>query len=414
MLEWLKGNILGIYKWVQLKISNIGEWLQSIFVDVQEAVDFSSYIIGDQSFHSQSYAKMYDMSAKRKWQWLRNLVFLNKWSHSVKNEQNDHQILAQFSNKEALLAHTDLSFVRNPLPLIPGDAYINQAAFDEYLSHLAQYRHYHLFAQILFSMLRKNSVSVVDLLKNLIQARDQLHEKHFFDKNFTLLYVENKSQQWIASLIYRIFPKEPMEMIGLNKSQVLSPGHIGNGKNVLLCDDICYTGTQVIQMISSLAEYNRGMTLTLLFGRMSIYALSKVKERIKEIEVLNPGFKVNIVVGEFFHTVSAQLDFLPFRPAIKERHIIKQLLESDSCEQYRKGDFQRKPLLTTAWKKPDYVSSYYKFLGFEQDGPNPIGVSSDLLAKPPSAPVTLFSHVKPTPNVKVFTAFIRGPKPPYS
>jgi hypothetical protein len=261
-------------------------------------------------------------------------------------------------------------------------------------------------------MLRKNSVSTLELLKNLIQARDQLNKQHFFDDDFTLLYVKNKSQQWISSLMYRILPKVPADIAGLDEVSVLDPGYIGH-ENILLCDDICYTGTQVCAMISSLGRHNEHMKVTLLFARMSLYALSRVNKEVEEIKVSNPRFKVNIVVGELFHTVSAQLDFLPFPPTKEERHIIKQILESNFSEQYYLGDFQRKPLLTTAWKKPDYVSSYHKFLGFEKEGPDPLGISSALLTKPPREPITLFSQANPAPKVRVSQAFIDGPIPPY-
>lgn len=377
-------------------------------------VDFSSYNVGDQRFQSESYAKMYEITSSRKWQWLRNLIYLKKWSQPTKNE-NTSQILELFSNREEMLVHTDLSFVRNPLLLTPGDAYVNQSAFEEYLSHLASHRYYHLFSQVLFCMLKKNSVSTFELLKNLIHARDQLNKQHFFDDDFTLLYVQNKSQQWISSLIYRILPKVPVNIVSINEGSVLIPGCIPEGvdQNILLCDDICYTGTQVCQMISSLSAHNEHMRITLLFARMSIYALSIVNKKIEEIKASNPGFRVNIVVGELFNTMSAQLDFLPFPPTREERHIIKQILESDFSEKYHLGDFRRKPLLTTAWKKPDFVSSYYKFLGHDKEGPDPLAISSALLTKPPAASITLFSQANPAPNLRISQSFINGPIPPY-
>lgn len=452
MFNWLKDKFMSIFEWIQSRIVNSGQWFQFFFSStrssdnlsegnystpfpergkgfpepisditshnpdnnkiIKSEVDFSSYNIGDQRFQSESYAKMYEISPSRKWQWLRNLIYLKKWSHSIQNENNNTQILEQFSNREEMLVNTDLSFVRNPLPFVPGGAYINQSSFEEYLSHLASYRHYHLFAQVLFCMLKKNSISTLELLKNLIHARDQLNEQHFFDNDFTLLYVKNKSQQWITSLIYRILPKIPVNTVSLSESSVSIPERIDH-KNILLCDDICYTGTQVCEMISSLVFHNKHMRITLLFARMSIYALTIVNNKIEEINASNPGFQVNIVVGELFHTMSAQLDFLPFPPTKEERHIIKQILESDFSEQYHLGDFRRKPLLTTAWKKPDYVSSYCKFLGVEKEGPNPLAISSALLTKPPRQPITLFSQTNPAPNVRVAQAFISGPTPPY-
>lgn len=303
-----------------------------------------------------------------------------------------------------------MSFEKNPLPLNSGDAYFNQEAFQEYLGYLANHRHYHLFSHVLISMLKKNSVSTIDLLKNLIHARDQLTENHFFDDDFTLLYVKNKSQQWIASLMYRIVPKKPTKIIGSISWYLFDD--LTLEKNILLCDDICYTGTQVSEMLSSLGVHYKNINITLLFGQMSIYALSVVNEKIKNIKASNRNFEANIVVGKLFHTVSTQLDFFPFPPTQNERHILKQILYSDFSEHYSKGDLRRRPLVTTAWKKPDFVSSYSKFLGYEKNGPSTFGVSSALLSEPPSEPITLLSNIPR--NVEVSKAFISGPdKPPY-
>ena len=142
---------------------------------------------------------------------------------------------------------------------------------------------------------------------------------------------------------------------------------------------------------------------------MSIYALSIVAQKIDEIKQRNSKFQANIVAGELFHTLSAQLDFLPFPPTKKERHIIKQILEADFSAAYHSGDFRRRPLLTTAWKRPDYVSSYYKFIGFDGHGPDLSLISSALLTNPPRSSISFFTAANPAPNMKIAQALISGP-----
>ncbi len=424
MFEWLNRQLSSIGSWCQLKFRNFWAWMQASFN--YSATTSAHPDKSAQANPAPSETDIHKMSAKRRWQWLRNLIFLKKWSSNKSTLMIiDSAIVSRFSNKQALLVGTDLSFERNPLPIAAADEFINTAAFEEYLGYLAHYKNYHLFANVLISMLRKNSISTIELLKNLLHACEQLESQSFFQGNYTLLYLKDKSQQWIGSLMYRIMPKEPLEIRKLDDARQ------SQSYNFLLCDDICYTGTQATRYLDKIIDdlylvnkTEKKVHITLLFGRLSIYALAILNKHINYIykHKRSNGFiekeqgrnlEIKIVAGVLFNTLSVQLDSLPFRTSLQEKSIITQLLEANYSSAYSNGDLRKVPLLTTAWKKPDYVSSYHRFVGYEASGPDTILISSVLLTQPPNRPIAFFSVDNPAPNTKVLEAFISGPKPPY-
>lgn len=437
MFSWFKNKIVNLSRWLWDKIRQVGLFIKGLFSRRAPSptpttyspslspmptthspsfppIDFTSYIKDGQKHHSPSFARMYDMSAKRRWEWLKNLIALKKWKPQKRPSYNP-KILALFSQREADLQHTDLSFDRNPIPLNEGTDFINHETFNQYLMLLAHHRNYHLFAQVLLQMLKNNSVSTYALLNDLTHTNHQLIEQGFFDKPYTLLYIPEKSQQWVGSLLYRIMPEKPQEIreLDVDGPRVEKSCH----NQLLICDDICYTGTQAMNFLSQIRRTYPSSKITMVFGRMSIYALSELKEHINFLQKNNPNYpndSINIIVGTLFNTVSAQLDSLPNPPTIYERHIFMQLLEANYEAPYRKGNLRRKPLLTTGWKKPDFVSSYFYFTGLDKKGPDCTLISAALLKEPPSKPITFFSpNNKPDHSLKIKDSLISGPTPPY-
>lgn len=363
--------------------------------------------------------------ALRRWGWLKNIIHL-KNTKTKPLFIAENELLALFTQKKDELEQTDLAFSRNKLPLISGKHYIEDKVFNQYLSLLAPNRHYFIFSHMIFLMLKHNAISTLQLLQNLVHINQQLIERNFFQKAYGLLYVKNKSQQWIASLMFRIMPTSPKKIIETQWDVSMNtPFPEGEEyKNLLLCDDICYTGTQLSRTIRGLAQKlaadKKSMlsaTLTVVVARMSLFALKQIKETINEItfSVFDERLpKINLVVGQFMFTLSAQLDFLPFKLNQEEKDIIKQLLYADYSEKFKPGDLQRKPLLTTSWKKPDFVSSYYKLLGLTDAYKTDITlISAAFLPETPSAPIRFFSDSNPPPcdsKLQYKNSWISGPK----
>ncbi len=391
---------------------------------------------------------IYKLSAKRKWQWIRNLIdvgvfhqektkkqtskgivrFINLVKNMLfgivrkllrfNNPTAEAQILNQFiisPHRKKILQKTDLSFDRNLVPLRAGDAYIDESAFSAYLQNLAPHRHYHLFAHFLFSVLQRNSMSTLDLLKNLLLLKSKLEKPNLLPNDYQLLYSKDKSQQWIGSLMCRVLSQPPSSMLDcleVSGELSLSDKQVLQG-DFLFCDDIAYSGTQAGNTLDSFFHYaadhpDKEIHLIMAFSAITNYALEQLKERIDVLKT-QWGRKdsvkkltIQIVYGSIIPNFLKQLESLKFPPESNEQQIIAQLLYCDPAHYADPLSDFRKPLLTTAWKKPDPWSIYHNFVGLS----NMRLISAQRMPNPPSKDMTVATI---GPEVPALT-FICGPE----
>ncbi len=370
---------------------------------------------------------IYQLSAKRKWQWIRNLIDAGAFHQEKTKEQKlfrlnnpatEEPIINQFTtnpHRKKILQKTDLSFSRNLVPLRAGDTYINKSAFSAYLQNLAPHRHYHLFAHFLFALLKKNSISSLDLLKNLLRLKRKLETSNLLSEDYQLLYSKDKSQQWIGSLMCRVLSQPPRGMLDcLASTGYLSLSHESALQgNYLLCDDIAYSGTQASNTLESLFCYaadhpDKEINLIMAFGAITNYALEQLKGRIHVFQTQwaekdkLKKLKIQIVYGSIIPNVLKQLESLKFPPESNEQKIIAQLLYCDPAHYTDPLSDFRKPLLTTAWKTPDAWSIYHSFVGLSDMRL----ISAQRMPNPPSADMT----VTPIGPAVPASPFICGPE----
>ena len=225
-----------------------------------------------------------------------------------------------------------------------------------------------------YLMLHTKAINFTQLCHSIKCSCLELRETILgWDKDYYLLTVNGKSQEWLADIAYRYLPveKQPAGLLKIDHhsfSTMMCEHLIKTGSdNYILFDDAAYSGSQLYSYLSDLHTqlsmkgiwFSNKKTLYIVYGFMSDAARKKIetfKCNTWNSNILNFNFNINNVEIKVLSAASLG--------TCKEL-TDKEHFSQTKIDRIRDLSDLSTPLVTTEWKRPDYVSlSQYVSRGY--------------------------------------------------